>query len=122
MFDKIYTNADGKNVAKYVIYAEMDTSTAMLKDSAYAYSDKELTKKLTSDELRELYYKGVVICGVVESEGSKILDGSSYIPSVFYDGNYVGNEFSTLLCFCPNETSYSPIIIYSSEFTAGGPN
>lgn len=117
--EKIYTNADRKNVAKYVIYAEIDNEKGVFKNNGYAYADPELTKKISSDELGDLFYTGLIVRGVATNSGTKEIQGPYMLVSGFLDGKLLGINYSTLLCICPGSTSCMSIGIYSSEYKPG---
>nr|DAM61569.1 MAG TPA: hypothetical protein [Caudoviricetes sp.] len=54
--DRIYNDAKDKNVAKVIIYIGIDEN----EETAYAYSDSKLTKKMTTSELEDAFYKGCI--------------------------------------------------------------
>lgn len=116
MFEKIYTNADGKDVDKYVVYAEVDTEKGGFKDSGYAYSDPELTKKISSDELSDLFYAGLIVRGVATNSGTKTIQGLELLASGLMNGKLANTNYSILLCVYPGTTSVRSISICSSEF------
>lgn len=120
MIEKIYTNADGKNVAKYIIYAEIDTTTGQLKNRCFAYADPELTKPLNSDELKKCFFTGpgLIVRGILANKEPKEFYGYNVLVVGFFDRDYntSSRNYSVLLCADVSGKNIVPINLYGSEY------
>lgn len=54
--DRIYNDAKDKNVAKVIVYIDATSDSS----NAYVCSDSKLTKKMTTSELKDAFYKGCI--------------------------------------------------------------
>jgi hypothetical protein len=91
--NKVYNDANSKDVEKYVLYSVYDGTTSE-EDIFMAYKDQECTERVSVDEMRELYLKGViVIMPITMGEDSAI----SYItPSNYTEGYTNGIKIGAL--------------------------
>lgn len=103
MFEKIYTNADGKNVAKYVVYVELDSNGSTVSSTnKFAYVDEQLTESISSNDLRDLFHAGLIIRGCPKnSDGTKKYKGMIFLPMCFLDSNYTNDGYSNLVIAMP---------------------
>ena len=95
--DKIYNDACSKDIEAYVLYAAMDNN------EVYAYKDQACTEKVTYEEMRDMFLKGVVVCA---SNGN---DSISYFkPSMCRIDAHDGDVKYAIL--------YCDYWVYSAEY------
>lgn len=113
--EKIYTNADGKDVAKYVVYVETDfTGKTIHPTNKLVYADEQLTESLSSNDLRDLFHAGLIVRGCYEN---KKYTGNIFLPLFFNDRDYVNTDCSSLAIAVPgtsNAVDY--VVVYGNEW------
>jgi hypothetical protein len=77
-------------VEKYVIYAYFNGED----DCQYAYKDPECTQKISHEEMRDMFMKGVVIMRSASDNDEKRIN--MYIPLVYEECNEDGIVFSII--------------------------
>jgi hypothetical protein len=98
---KVYERYEDLHVRKTYVYAKAN--------DPYAYADPDKTVKIASDDLRDLFLKGVVI-----------VDGTTeYSPTSYAESSKVG----TITYVKADTTTASTAVLTtlkSKEYTAGG--
>ena len=82
--EKVYINAEDKNVAVRKVYAKTG--------DAYAYADSKCTVKLKADELHDAFIKGMV---VVDTAGVEYLPISCKVASKVATVTYATTDAAT---------------------------
>lgn len=82
--EKVYINAEDKNVAVRKVYAKTG--------DAYAYADSKCTEKLKADELHDAFIKGMI---VVDAAGVEYLPISCKVASKVATVTYATTDTAT---------------------------
>lgn len=102
--EKIFGDANDKYVRNYVLYCNRKTGDAS--DPLYAFHDRDCTKEVSAEELKNYFVKGCLIDGG-DSESVYYI-----VPTAF---EYV-DSYARIYCVVADSESVSSILIYSSEY------